>query len=70
MSLVRSNEHGEIGFLAEQRRLNVAVTRARRQVAIICDTETVCSNQFIRYVFLLFSGLRYVRKGDFYNKAA
>ncbi|XP_061209581.1 DNA-binding protein SMUBP-2 [Neopsephotus bourkii] len=41
LSFVRSNRKGELGFLAEERRLNVAVTRARRHVALLCDTGTV-----------------------------
>ncbi|NWY34406.1 SMBP2 protein, partial [Pheucticus melanocephalus] len=39
---------GEVGFLAEERRINVAVTRARRQVAVVCDSHTVCSRPFLR----------------------
>lgn len=36
-----------MGFLAEDRRINVAVTRARRHVAIICDSRTVGSQAFL-----------------------
>lgn len=39
LSLVRSNAHGNVGFLAETRRLNVAITRAKRHVALICNSE-------------------------------
>ncbi|XP_009074723.1 PREDICTED: DNA-binding protein SMUBP-2, partial [Acanthisitta chloris] len=48
LSFVRSNKKGEVGFLAEERRINVAVTRARRPVAIICDSHTVGSQPFLR----------------------
>ncbi|XP_022249895.1 DNA-binding protein SMUBP-2-like isoform X2 [Limulus polyphemus] len=48
LSLVRSNSIGEIGFLAENRRINVAVTRAKRHLAIVCDSETVSHNEFLR----------------------
>ena len=41
LSLVRSNPNFEIGFLSESRRLNVAITRAKRHVCVICDSKTV-----------------------------
>ncbi|KAI9252807.1 P-loop containing nucleoside triphosphate hydrolase protein [Phascolomyces articulosus] len=41
LSLVRSNDEGEIGFLAEKRRLNVAMTRPKRHLCVICDSETL-----------------------------
>ena len=41
VSLVRSNPEGEVGFLAEKRRLNVAMTRPRRQLCVVGDSETV-----------------------------
>lgn len=36
-----------MGFLAEKRRINVAVTRARRHLAVICDSNTVSSDPFL-----------------------
>lgn len=39
---------GEVGFLAEDRRINVAVTRARRHIAIVCDTRTVQNHPFLK----------------------
>ncbi|MDE2510909.1 MAG: AAA family ATPase, partial [Elusimicrobia bacterium] len=41
LSLVRSNEGGQIGFLSDMRRLNVAITRARRCLIVIGDGVTV-----------------------------
>ncbi|OVA19410.1 AAA+ ATPase domain [Macleaya cordata] len=48
ISMVRSNSKNEVGFLSDRRRMNVAVTRARRQCCLICDTETVSSDRFLK----------------------
>ena len=45
--MVRSNPAGDVGFLADKRRMNVAVTRARRHCALICDSETVGRDPFL-----------------------
>ncbi|SDD39462.1 DNA helicase, putative [Mucilaginibacter pineti] len=41
ISLVRSNSEGEIGFLADIRRMNVAMTRARKKLVVIGDSSTL-----------------------------
>ena len=48
ISMVRSNTLGEIGFLGDYRRINVAVTRARMQVIIVGDSTTICCRPFLR----------------------
>lgn len=49
VSLVRSNSDGEVGFLGESRRLNVAMTRPMRQLCVIGDAETVGKgSQFLK----------------------
>lgn len=46
LSLVRSNSAGEIGFLADVRRMNVALTRARRKLIVIGDSATIAGHEF------------------------
>ena len=48
ISLVRSNSKGEVGFLAETRRMNVALTRARRKLIVIGDSATITAHPFYK----------------------
>ena len=45
---MRSNPAHQVGFLADARRMNVAVTRARRHCALVCDTDTVTADPFLQ----------------------
>ncbi len=46
ISMVRSNAEGEIGFLKDYRRMNVAMTRARKKLVIIGDSATLGGDKF------------------------
>jgi len=46
ISMVRSNDSGEIGFLKDTRRMNVAMTRAKKKLIIIGDSATLASFKF------------------------
>lgn len=48
ISLVRANEGGQIGFLNDLRRMNVAITRARMKLMIIGDASTLTRHAFYR----------------------
>jgi hypothetical protein len=47
VSLVRSNREGQIGFLEDVRRMNVALTRTRRELIVIDDSATITKDPFI-----------------------
>jgi ATP-dependent RNA/DNA helicase IGHMBP2 len=46
LSLVRSNDDGDIGFLKDYRRMNVAITRAKEQLYVIGDSATIGADSF------------------------
>ena len=58
LSLVRSNAEGEIGFLADVRRMNVALTRARRKLLVIGDSATLSMHPVLPGVVRLLRGRR------------
>ena len=61
ISLVRSNRQGELGFLTDTRRMNVALTRARRKLIVIGDSSTLANHEF--YLRLL----NYFEREDVYG---
>ena len=63
ISLVRSNEKGQIGFLSDTRRMNVALTRARKKLVVIGDSATLANHDFYK------DFLDYVEKTNSYKSA-
>lgn len=63
ISLVRSNSKGEVGFLGDIRRTNVAMTRARKKLIVIGDSATLGSHPF--YLELI----EFVQSKGFYKSA-
>ena len=51
ISLVRSNDEGQIGFLRDLRRMNVAITRARMKLIILGDRPTMTRHPFYRQLW-------------------
>lgn len=51
ISLVRSNNEGQIGFLSDLRRMNVAITRARMKLIIMGNAETLSHTLFYKKLY-------------------
>ena len=52
LSLVRSNQKHQVGFLSDKRRLNVAITRPRRMLVVIGDIDTITNGKENENLFL------------------
>lgn len=61
ISMVRSNSHQIIGFLSNEKRMNVAVTRAKRLCCLIGDSGTVSHNDFLASLCQYFRDHGHVR---------
>ena len=58
ISLVRSNDEGQIGFLRDLRRMNVAITRARMKLIILGDVLTMTRHPFYRKLYEYIEALK------------
>ena len=58
VSLVRSNDEGQIGFLRDLRRMNVAITRARMKLIILGDATTLTRHPFYRKLYQYIKALK------------
>lgn len=56
ISLVRANENGQIGFLRDLRRMNVAITRARMKLLILGDADTLTRHRFYKELYEYIEG--------------
>ncbi len=57
ISCVRSNAEGAIGFLADTRRMNVALTRAKRKLIVVGDSATLGGHEFYKSLLTYFESL-------------
>lgn len=60
ISLVRANEEGQIGFLNDLRRMNVAITRARMKLVILGEAATLSHHPFYKRL------IEYIREINFF----
>ena len=63
ISLTRSNDDGSLGFLLDLRRINVALTRAKRHLFIVGDSATFCYHPFYQNL------LEYVQNLNTYHSS-
>ena len=66
ISMVRSNDQGEVGFLSDKRRLNVSITRAKQLLVIVGDADTLNGDDFLKkYVDFLYDNAEILSVEDY-----
>lgn len=63
ISLVRSNDNGDIGFLKDYRRINVALTRAKQKLIVIGDSSSIAQDKFYQ------DYINFIEKEEAYKSA-
>ena len=57
VSFIRSNKQGNCGFVTDQKRLNVAITRAKRQLVVIADAKNFRNDELLSSFFKHFKNI-------------
>jgi predicted DNA helicase len=69
ISMVRANQARDVGFLADARRMNVAVSRAKRHVSIVGDHKTITNDAFLERLVKHIEGVGSFRTNSSYLDA-
>jgi len=69
ISMVRANRARDVGFLADARRMNVAVSRAKRHVSIVGDHKTITNDAFLERLVKHIEGVGSFRTNSSYLDA-
>ena len=64
VNLVFFHNSGEVWFLAEDRRINVAITRPKRHLAVVCNTDPVSDHAFLKSLVSYMSDKGEVRSAE------
>ncbi|XP_074602131.1 DNA-binding protein SMUBP-2-like [Brevipalpus obovatus] len=69
LSLVRSNPQGNLGFLQNLKRMNVALTRAKKHLAVVCDSSTIRRRKHLASLIFYLQRNAGIMYSDYFNRA-